>query len=668
MTLPQFKAEGPSASPALPLLLLIGLMPASWCYAADLVVIQPAVGPSRDVQNLEVGSRFYGLDLKTVELSGPHASRAMVSQLLEQQSTVAVAIAARALPLLDRQDVLKAIHRGHNANIPLLIFGVEQDADPAALAAWSNGEIIGTSSTTTSSSKRSYVFGHVQELTRQLSDLEIPIPSTGGFVLIPSDSNKGELLAWLKEEGGTYPVFVRVSNGNDTLFIASAVPEPIKPVDGWGPNDMVNALPQIAPAFIYLNYSGGARVWKATHHYANLTIDDAWLREPYGNLDYDGLLKEMAGHRFHSTIAFIPWNYDRSQSAVASLIRNHPDSFSICVHGDNHDHKEFTDYQDKPLALQVNALKQSLARMDRFESLTGIQYDKVMVFPHSIAPEDTLAALKTYNYVATTNSWNVPMDRKKPMDISYALRPVTLAFGDFPSVTRYSVEGQLPHGFIQMQQFLGNPLVFYCHQGYFSKAIGQFDQVADEVNRSEPHTRWRGLGEIAKHLYEVKLRDDSDYDVLAFTSSISLENTSDRELTFHIQKQESGHPEIAQVNLDGRPSPYQIANGNLNASVTVPPGSSRDFSIAYVNDTTVAPVSVARDSVVVYLLRMTSDFRDLVLSQNAASQWLVRFYYDHDLTPEEAVAGPLALALALIIGVRFLLRRIRRPLRTVETS
>jgi hypothetical protein len=667
MTSCQFKAEGPGAPRALRQLLLIGLMSASWCYAADLVVIQPTVGQSRDVQELEVASKFYGLDLKTVKLAGQHASRATVSQLLEQQSTVAVAIAARALPLLDRQEVLKAMHRGHNPNIPLLIFGVEKDADPAALAAWSNGEIIGASSITNSSSKRSYIFGRAQE-TRQLSDLEIPIPSRGGYVLVPRDSNTAERLAWLKEDSGTYPVFVRVTNGHDTLFIASAVPESTKPVDIWGPNEMVNALPQIAPAFIYVRYSGGARVWKASHQYANLTIDDAWLREPYGNLDYDGLLKEMERHHFHSTIAFIPWNYDRSQPAVASLIRSHPDSFSICVHGDNHDHKEFTDYQDKPLALQVNALKQSLVRMDRFESLTGIPYDKVMVFPHSIAPENTLAALKAYNYVATTNSWNVPMDRKKPTDLSFALRPVTLAFGDFPSITRYSVEGALPHGFMQMQQFLGNPLVFYCHQGYFSKGIGQFDQVADEVNRSEPDTRWRGLGDIAKHLYEVKLRDDSDYDVLAFTSTISLENTSDRDLTFHIQKQESDRPEIAQVNIDGRATPYRIVNGNLNASVTVPPGSSRDVSIAYANDSKIAPVSIARDSIVVYLLRMTSDFRDLVLSQNAAGQWLVRFYYDHDLTPTEAVAGPLALALALIIGVRFLLRRTRRPLRTVETS
>src|SRR5208282_2762693 len=99
----------------------------------------------------------------------------------------------------------------------------------------------------------------------------------------------------------------------------------------------------------------------------------------------------------------------------------------------------FEDYGSKPLDVQVAALRQSLARMDRFQALTGIPYDKVMVFPHSIGPEKTLEALKTYNYLATINSTNVPMDSVRPPGLLFAMRSVTLSFGGFPSIVRYSV-------------------------------------------------------------------------------------------------------------------------------------------------------------------------------------------------------------------------------------
>ena len=49
----------------------------------------------------------------------------------------------------------------------------------------------------------------------------------------------------------------------------------------------------------------------------------------------------MQEHRFHTTIAFVPWNYDRSSPEVVSLFLENPEHFSIAIHGNNHDHEEF---------------------------------------------------------------------------------------------------------------------------------------------------------------------------------------------------------------------------------------------------------------------------------------------------------------------------------------
>ncbi len=78
---------------------------------------------------------------------------------------------------------------------------------------------------------------------------------------------------------------------------------------------------EIAPLIIFLKYFLKEYVWHCTSYYANLTIDDPWLIEPYGYLDYEALLKEMKKHNFHTTIAFIPWNYDRNKKDVISLFK-----------------------------------------------------------------------------------------------------------------------------------------------------------------------------------------------------------------------------------------------------------------------------------------------------------------------------------------------------------
>ena len=44
--------------------------------------------------------------------------------------------------------------------------------------------------------------------------------------------------------------------------------------------------------------------------------------------------------------------------------------------------------------------------------------------------------------------------------------------------------------------------------------IGAFNEVAHMVNEIEPDIQWRSLGDIARHLYLTRLREDGNYDVL----------------------------------------------------------------------------------------------------------------------------------------------------------
>jgi hypothetical protein len=319
------------------------------------------------------------------------------------------------------------------------------------------------------------------------------------------------------------------------------------------------------------------------------------------------------------------------------------------VHGDNHDHKEFTDFQSVSLLSQTAALGQALDRMGRFQALTGIPYDKVMVFPHSIGPEETLAALKKDNYLATINSSNVPMNAVRPSDLSVALRSATLSFAGFPSIRRYSVEEPLPVGLVAVNAFLDNPLLFYCHQLFFASGVGAFDAEADRVNRLQPGTLWRSLGDIVRHLYLVKLRDDGDYDVLSFTGAISLENISTRDSLFYVRKQEMDHP--GTVTVDGQSWPYLLHDGYLEMRIPVASGKSRALSIVYGNSPQSLAIGIEKRSFRVTCLRLASDFRDIILARVTLGRSLIHLYYERGAPLTLVLMCAFAVAVSCLLGV-----------------
>jgi hypothetical protein len=636
------------------------------CHSADVVLIRPDGIPSQEQQQLELAAQFYGINLTVVTVCEGNTGSAI--RAVQQRETLAVAVEASSLALVNQETLLRALHREHRGSVPLLILGVTPEVRPALLSSWSDGATVGVQRLV-SRLRLHYEVGSVAGITQQLTDLEIPFPGNDTFYFALAGQSKAQQVMAARNDQQVVPVFIETELREQKVFLLCKTHAAGDGAVGESAENIESAFAEIAPVMMFIKYSAGERGWHALHHYANLTIDDPWLHEPYGALSYKGLLKEMEKHNFHTTIAFIPWNYDRSEAEPVSIFRSHPERFSICVHGDNHDHKEFEDLSSKPLSLQTAALRQSLARMEKFQTLTGIPYDNVFVFPHSIGTESILEELKTYNFLATINSSNVPMDRSRPSDLPFALRPVTLSFADFPSISRYPANMPSSNGFVAINEFLDNPLFFYTHHDFFAKGINAFNGMADQVNRLEPDTHWRSVGDIVKHFYLVRLRDDSNYDVLAFSNSFELENTSDRNLVFNVKKRESGSPGIASVRVDGQPHPFQLGSGDLDLSVSVPAGGVRSVVIQYKNDLDLASIRTSKSSLRVNLLRGVSDFRDVTLSKYYVGRALTDYYYqdysdNRRIPPLLVIVCGCTLILVSVCGawsLRVIIKRKNRP-------
>ena len=165
---------------------------------------------------------------------------------------------------------------------------------------------------------------------------------------------------------------------------------------------------------------------------ACLIIDDPLLKPRYGCLDYRRLLEAMKEHNFFTEIAFIPWNYKRSDAKTVRLFAENPDYFGICVHGCNHTYNEFggSNYQELS-ALSATALW----RMEQHKRLTGLPYDPVMVFPQGLFSSVAMQALKDQGFFAAFNSGLRATDGNELPASEYQL-PATSVYADFPLVLK----------------------------------------------------------------------------------------------------------------------------------------------------------------------------------------------------------------------------------------
>jgi len=615
---------------------LIFFLAFSRVYADKVLFINTSNEQSIFTEQLELISRFYGFDIEILPKKVIN-NAIRISEFLEKKYIQAIVISANSLSSIDKQMFFTIIKKHSNVHLPILITDVTPNVQISALRNWSEGAIRSCIKSSNVRSQRFCKVTNLKSIAHEFASQKIPLSDKQGIYYFDLNKNKRVepiLEVVSKENKSFYPIFIKFKDIKEKkiFFLTKMELSNLNKKEKQQYSNM--RITKLIPLLIFFKYAFGERCWHSSVDYANLTIDDPWLVEPYGNVSYKALFKEMEKINFHTTAAFIPWNYDRSKPEVVELFRNYPNRFSICIHGNNHDHYEFYKYKieqadpwpAKPLNVQEFNIKQALARMEKFKNLTDLSYDKVMVFPHGIAPAKTLGLLKKYNFLATVNADNVPINSSMPKDILFHLRNFTIRFENFPSIKRYSENR--PKYDIALDLFLDNPVLFYVHQDFFHKGINAFNKAAGIVNKIQPNIKWQSLGYIAQHLYLEKLRDDGNYDLLAFTNNFKIENTHQHDLTYFVKKEEDFLTPIKQVTIDGQTYSYKKSGNNIVLEIFVPSKESRHIIIEYENDLYIPAIDISKNNPRINRLRKISDFRDMTLSRSAIGRAITNIYYD----------------------------------------
>jgi hypothetical protein len=649
---------------------LIFLVGCATCFAQDIVLIQGRQ-PSAEQQTIRRLADFYGLKFDLVEVGSSEANSRALARL-KATDTLAVLASQDALAGLDNKQVQAVLHRARGRSIPFLVFGVAASPDKSGLQFWSGGAVQDCVPLTNGFQPKVLEVAQAAPITRTLAGVELPAVSSPGCALQLQPASAAQTVLSARGSDGTKAaLLVRVQASSGERFF---VPQ-MKPMDlSWigDPEGLPKAFSSMAPFIFFLSYAAGDYAWHSDGHYANLTIDDAWLIQPYGHLDYPALLAEMEKHNFHTTIAFIPWNFDRSEPNVVTLLRGHPQRFSICVHGNDHEHREFGDYALNSLDGQIADIKQGVARMERFRSLTGIPYDRFMVFPQGVAPEPTFTALKTYEFLGTANYLNVPLGSPFPTDPGFLLRPFTVTYGNLLSYSRYNVGGLVRQVEIAIQSFFGNPVLLYGHESLFNKGITAFNDTADFVNQVQPDTRWTSLGDIARHSHLLRRRDDGGFDVRMLSTEMDLKNPTAADRVFYVQRATDAAVDFS-LTIDGTRAAFEHLGNLVTLRLVIPGGQVKKVRAEYQNDFDPLREDISKRKLHAYVLRRISDVRDLYLSRSSVGQAIGEFYYRYRWYSVELYieqdwwVGVLVVGI-VVAGLRYRKLRARRRAARAATA
>jgi hypothetical protein len=346
---------------------------------------------------------------------------------------------------------------------------------------------------------------------------------------------------------------------------------------------------------------------------ACLIVDDPPLRDRYGFLDFREALELMDRHRFTSTIAFIPWNWHRSQLPTLRLFQQHPERFSLVVHGCDHTAGEFAIRSPELLNRKIQT---SLQRMERLEQRASLKANRVMVFPQGKFSPETGRALKLNGFVAAVNTEVAPaQESANETTIADLWNVAIMKYGTFPIFTRRYIHHGIEN--FAFDGLLGKPCLIAAHHDVFKDHARHLVDFIERLNSLKWNLVWRPLGEAVRRSCTTWRLDDGTSVVQMCATSLLMGSQGGEMRRTLLLKQEADPGCIATVQVNQAPVEFGVEGGYLRVWLTMAPGETAEVRVVYHNqqETTAdreSPTSRLRVAANRYL----SEFRDNYLSRN----------------------------------------------------
>jgi hypothetical protein len=454
----------------------------------------------------------------------------------------------------------------------LLVYGLNPDAVVAEALRFLTGGFIRDILPARPAGFHYQVGTDTKDICKQLSGLCIEGEKNNAdhFFDMAEDEKKGRTLISM----GGRPFFAEAFMGNYSIFPVAS--ERVADVRDEIPGQLniKHIFSALFPAAMFMKHVFKDACWHNDRSRGCLVVDDPLLKKNYGFLNYRKLLRLMDFLDFTTSIAFIPWNSKRTSAEVAAMFLQRPDRFSLCVHGCDHTQDEFgsLDYAD-----MNSKVRTATKRMIEHKEVTGLAFDDVMVFPQGVFSTCSMDVLRNNRYLAALNAEALPVDSEQPLQIRCYLEPAITTYGKFPLFLR-----RFPNEIVElaMDLFWGRPALILAHHDFFREGYRQVAESISRLNEVDRDIEWGSVGEIIRRSHLLREEGNKVY-VKGYVSRMTIENRSEEERLYQVNKEECATEAIRSVTAGGEKTSYDFSDGAVSLSVVLGPRETKTIGINY---------------------------------------------------------------------------------------
>ena len=430
------------------------------------------------------------------------------------------------------------------------------------------------------------------------------VPAAAFVAMVPGSS----IESYISVNG--HPHFVCRTRGHSALFLL-AEPELVDIDQVLSPGlSLRRWYAQLIAVTIFLRSAFGDWCWTAPVTGATLVVDDPYLKRRYGFLRYETLVLELERTRGALTIAFIPYNYRRSDPRTVELLRRNSDRFSICVHGCDHTSGEFAGLDEMWLA---GTTSYALARMESHANLTQMTFDNVMVFPQGRFSTKAIHALKASGIAAALNSTPWPVDyRENPLTIHDLLEVAVTRYDNFPIFVRRNPREVIDFAFDALFQ---KPVLAVEHHEFFRNGYEGLSNFEQEVSALSNKVIWMPLGRTVASSCVLKRMGDDLFGLRHFSPVLRFQNPTLANIKLLVEKPEQDGL-VEAVVVGGQRVAFDVSSGFLKYSVSLRSGEELKVVILYRQTQKANRRQSWKYCFEVSVRRLLSEFRDNHLARS----------------------------------------------------